>query len=169
MAFIRRKRRKGHPAPIGGVLAAVYPSREPEELQAIRVFGWWDRAVPPRVARNARPVRLAAGVLTVHTATAAWASDLDFLRPQLLASVQRYAPSARVKEIRIRVGKMPHIPQRREAPEVPEVQPLETLPEEIARALAAVPDDAVRDAVAAAAAVALAPRPPAQPGRRKRP
>jgi hypothetical protein len=169
MAWIRRKRRRGQPAPIGGVLAAVYPSREPEELMAIRVFGWWDKAVPPRVARNARPVRMHGGVLTVHTTTASWASDLDFLRPQLLASVQKHAPAAKVKEIRIKVGRLPDMPVRPPEPEKIEVVPLDVLPDEIARALAAVPDDAVRDAVAAAAAVALAPRPAPKAGRKNRP
>ena len=161
-----RKRRKGELAPLSRLLTRAYPTNEPEELKAIRVFGWWDKAVPPRVARNARPYRLYEGVLTVHTTTAAWASDLDFLRPQLLESVQRYAPNAKVREIRIRVGKLPDLPVR-PAPEEPEpIEPIAELPEEIARALAAVGDDSVRDAVAAAAKMALAPRPPRKPRKR---
>src|SRR5688572_18970909 len=166
---MRRKRRKAQPTPLGGVLSRVYPSREPEELEAIRVFGWWDRAVPPRVAKNARPVSLRGGILTVHAATSTWAADLDFLRPQLLTSVQRHAPSAKVTEIRIRVGRLPDLPARAPIPETVEIRPLEQLPDEIARALAAVPDDAVRDAIAAAAAISLAPRPPKRPGKRNRP
>lgn len=160
-----RKRRKGDLAPLSRLLTGAYPSNEPEELKAIRVFGWWDKAVPPRVAKNARPVRLWEGVLTVHTTTAAWASDLDFLRPQLLESVRRHAPNAKVREIRIRVGKLPDLPVRPPPEEPVTVEPIAELPDDLARALAAVGDDSIRDAVAAAAKVALAPRPPKKPRR----
>ena len=99
-----RDDRKGSPTGIAEVVRSVYPSREPEDVTAIRVFHWWRRAVSERIHRRARPVRLYAGILYVHTATSAWASELEYMKEQLLASVRKRAPEARVRGIHFRVG-----------------------------------------------------------------
>ena len=99
------------------------------------------------------------GVLYVHTATSAWAAELDPLREALLDSVQRHAPHAGVRDLRFRVGPLPPLPrrdQREPRPEPAEPTALVELPESLARALARVPDDALRDVIGAAATVSLA-------------
>ena len=151
------KKRSGGPTPLSSLVHAVYPSREPEEAQAIRVFAWWRRAVPPRVFARARPVKLSHGVLIVHTATSAWAAELDYLREQLLASVQKHAPNARVKALRFRVGALPEAPTpTRPDPPRRVTIPVRVLPEELARVLARIDDDALREAIGSAASVAMA-------------
>lgn len=138
------------------LVRAVYPSREPADAAAIRVFTWWRRAVPERVFMRARPVRLNQGVLWVHTATSAWASELEHLKEQLLASVQKHAPEARVRGLRFRVGPLPELPPSTR-PEPVRVSPVAvaTLPEELARALAGIDDDELREAIGHAASIAL--------------
>jgi len=148
---------------IGAVVARVYPSNEPEEARAMRVFGNWNRVVSERVLKNAVPVSLRAGVMTVHTATAAWANALSLESPQLLAKLRARVPDVTIARIAFRVGRMPVIPEQvaREKPTAP-VVPLSELPEELARELAHIADDGLRESVARAAAAWLATpvRPP---------
>ena len=112
--------------------------------------------MPERVCRNARPVRIERGVLIVHAATSVWAQELDLLKEDLLARLRRVAPKCGVRSLRIRVGRLPPSPPPvRVTRPRPPVIPATELPEALARELAGVGDDDVRDAVSAAAAVAL--------------
>lgn len=148
--------RGGSPRALADLLRAVYPSREPEDAAAIRVFTWWRRAVPARVFARAQPVRLSHGILYVNTATPAWALELDYLKPQLLASVQKHAPEARIRELRFKMGPLPEVPKgSRPERKRPEPVVVAALPETLARALASIDDDALREAISGAAAVSL--------------
>jgi hypothetical protein len=166
---VNDRKRGGTPSPLSQLVHAVYPAREPEEAQVIRVFAWWRRAVPARVFARARPVKLSHGVLLVHTATSAWATELDLLSEQLLASVQKHAPNAKVRALRFRVGSLPEAPvsTRPEPPRRAPI-PVRVLPEELARVLARIDDDALREAIGGAASVALSsartPSSPRSPG-----
>lgn len=151
-----RDRKKIEPQSVGKLLPKIYPSKEPEEIRAIRAFQWWEKAVPRRVLENARPAKMARGVLTIHVTTSVWAHELEMLKPQLLESLQKRAPEAGVRDLRMRVAPMPPLfegppRERRMTP----VVPLTELPEELARVLAAVGDDDVREAVAKAAGISL--------------
>lgn len=150
------RNRGGAPMPLSDLVRAVYPRREPEEAQAIRVFAWWRKAVPERVFQRARPVRLSHGVLVVHTATSAWASELDHLKEQLLASVQKHAPEAKVRALRFRPGPLPEV-SKTSRPEPPRRMPIpvRALPEELARVLVRIDDDELREAIGQAASLTL--------------
>ena len=149
-------RRGGNPRSLSELLRSVYPSREPDDAAAIRVFTWWRRAVPARVLARARPVRLSHGILYVNTASPAWALELDHLKEQLLASVQKHAPEARIRELRFRTGPLPEQPAgSRPARKRPDPVAVAALPENLARALAAIDDDTLREAISGAAAVSL--------------
>ena len=143
------------------MLDGVYPG-EPERRVMIRTFSWWDREVPRRVVEKARPVTIRNGTLVVHTASTAWAQELSFHERDLLASVQRAVPG--VKRIRIKVGPMPPPPPAPEPPPPPTI-PLDVaeLPAGVARALAHIGDDELRDVLTKAACTSLAP-----PGERPR-
>jgi hypothetical protein len=152
----RKDDRGGTPRSVAELLRTVYPSREPEDAAVIRVFTWWRRAVPARVFARARPVRLSHGILYVNTASPAWALELDHLKEQLLASVQKRAPEARIRELRFRTGPLPDVktgsrPDRKR----PEPVAVAALPDSLARALACIDDDDLREAISGAAAVTL--------------
>jgi hypothetical protein len=159
MGFGRKRKRASELAPLRDVVMHVYPSKEPEDVRAIRAFSWWERAVPARVADNARPVRLERGVLWIHAATTVWANELDFLKDDLVARLRQVAPESRVRSMRIRVGKLPPRPPRVDrAPPPTEVVPLIALPEDVARALASVGDDDLRRTIGDAARASLGER-----------
>ena len=147
------KWRKGSLRSIADILDGAYPGR-PEDRVLIRTFSWWDRAVSPRIVAVARPIKLSHGTLIIHTRSASWAQELSFHEEDLLRSVQESVPG--VKRLRIKVGPMPRAAQLPDPPK-PKVKllPLAELPGDIARALARVGDDRVRDAVTRAARTSL--------------
>ncbi len=151
----KRKWRNGSLRSLAVILDGDYPGRK-EDRTLIRTFSWWERAVSRRIAEVAQPVKLLHGTLLIHTRSSAWAQELSFHEEDLLASVREVTP--KVKRIRIRVGPMP--PRRRAPdPRPPKIEPLPAreLPGDVARALAHLGDDGLRDAVRLAACTSLAP------------
>ncbi len=124
--------------------------------------------MPPRIAKHARPVDLRRGTLIVHTKTTAWAQELSFHEADLLKAIRARIPA--VRRLRIRVGAMPPPPEPPK-PAPPKVTPLSVakLPGEVARALAHVADDRLRETLTQAACTSLAPVPKAPAKRRRRP
>lgn len=153
-------RRVGKLEKIGALVSKVYPSREPEELAVARAFGAWTKVVSQRVLQTARPIRLFNGVMTIHTATTAHADAMQYETERLLQQLQALAPEARIKAIRFKVGELPDLPppvkqQKKRKP----VVPVASLPENVAAAIATIPNEKIREAVALAAAVGLAADP----------
>ncbi|MGD8318788.1 MAG: DUF721 domain-containing protein [Myxococcales bacterium] len=149
------KRRKGKLESLSKLLKGVYPA--PDQLEAAKVFSWWSRSVPPRIVKHARPVRLSRGVLIVHVSSSVWANELHYLSEDLLARIQKAAPTSGIRRIRFQVGPLPDIPARAR-PDAPPPEPvrLASLPEELGRALSRVHDDDLRKAITEAATTSLA-------------
>lgn len=151
-----RRGKPGEPKTLSELVTAIYPSKEPDEVKAIRAFGFWDKAVPERVAANARPVALIRGTLVVHTATTVWAQELDLLAPELLASLKKLAPRSGVRRLKVKVGRLPPAaPGPKPQPPPPRAVPVAALPEELARELGRLGDDDVREAIGKAASMSL--------------
>ncbi len=148
-------RRKGSLQGISSLVSKVYPSGEPEEVQVIRLMGSWSKIVNRRVLHNARPVRFRHGVLTVHTATSAWADALSLEADDLLAKLRGRVSGLRIRRIAFRTGPLPPLPEQFHERKRPPLLPLEQLPEELARELAHVADDGLRDAIQTAARATL--------------
>jgi hypothetical protein len=153
---VRTRNRGGSPSKLAALIRSAYPSREPDEVLAIRAFHGWRRAVSQRTYVNARPVRLQSGTLTIHTATSAWCSELEFDKERLLIELKRHAPEARVRVLRFRVGPLPELSVgTRAARQQPAPVVVASLPETLARTLASIDDDDLREAIGAAASVGL--------------
>ncbi|HKP59169.1 MAG TPA: DUF721 domain-containing protein [Polyangiales bacterium] len=139
------------------LVGKVYPGRGKEELAAVRVFGVFMRVLSPRVVRNARPVRFVRGVLTVHTINSAWANSLQLESESVLARLRGKCPGVTITKLVFRSGPLPEaalpVPQD---PEPKKSVALEKLPEEVARELRHIHDDALREAVVRAALMGLA-------------
>jgi hypothetical protein len=99
---------------------------------------------------------LLEGILTVHATNHVWCNELELLKETLLDSVRRAAPGATVRALRFRVGPMPPT-ENRPPPRSALPTPLAicALPEDVARALASVHDDALREALIRAALSSL--------------
>ncbi|UJR78828.1 Hypothetical protein I5071_8610 [Sandaracinus amylolyticus] len=164
-----RRRRRGPQhgvASIAELMPRVYPSNEPDELRLVRTIAWWDRHVPPRVSRNARPTKLYRGTLMIHAVTSAWSQEISMLLPGWMQALARAVPGIDPTKVRVKVGPLPPKPPSKPVP--PPIAPLALtdLPDQVAASLITIADDQVRDAVARAAAQSLAPRTPRAPTRR---
>lgn len=156
-----RRRRRGPdrgPATLGELVTRVYPTNEPEDLRLVRAIAWWDRHVPPRITRSARPAKLYRGVLIIHCVTSAWSQELSMLLPRWLPALAAAVPGIDASKARLKVGALPPRPEPKPIP--PPIAPLALteLPDAVAASLITIADDDVRDAVARAAAQSLAPR-----------
>jgi hypothetical protein len=109
----------------------------------------WLRVVGLRIADRTKPIAIERATLIVHCASATWATELSMLRDPILARLQ--ALGFPVREVRFRVKPMappPRPPERRKTRAVP---PKVDLPEEVARAVALVPDLELAGIIAEAA------------------
>ena len=147
------RRRKAQLKPLSELIERACPPAL--EADTYRVFGWWNRSVPGRVARNAKPVSVYRGTLFVHTVSAVWANELEFMRNELLQSLRAELPNARVHDIRFRLGPLPDFTGPSPRRETTPVVAAQELPEALARALAHIADDGLRTTIARAAGASL--------------
>lgn len=68
----------------------------------------WPDIVGEQVARNSHPARIADGTLTIVTRSNAWCHQLSLLSEQALRAIAARLPKAGVKQLRFRVGRLPH-------------------------------------------------------------
>lgn len=151
MKAATQKKRGGKLSSLAELMHDVYPSREPSEVAAIRVFAAWSRAVSPRIYANARPVRVRDGTLIVHVTTSSWAQELQMMHGTLFDALRRAAPESRLRNIRFIVGALPDVPARPPSEPIKPVVPLGRIPEDIACSLAAIMDDDLRRVITEAA------------------
>ena len=80
----------------------VMSLRGPSRRSVGGLFGRWDEAVGEQVAQHVRPVKLDGGVLTVEVDDPAWATQVKFLSPMIIARLAEIA-GATVDQLQVRV------------------------------------------------------------------
>jgi predicted nucleic acid-binding Zn ribbon protein len=73
-------------------------------IQGWRAVDLWPDVVGPKVAARARAVSFRDGILTVSVESAAWMSELTYLRHRLVQELNRRLEGQVVREIRIQLG-----------------------------------------------------------------
>jgi hypothetical protein len=147
------------PEPIGDEVRRELRRYGPESGLA-DVVAAWPAAVGPAIAANAWPARIARDrTLHVATSSSAWAFELTQLADTVLARLQEHLPQDCPTSLRFAAGPLP------EAGNVSETSSSESVPKVDQEALAAgeriaegIGGDALREAVARAAAASLAAR-----------
>jgi hypothetical protein len=86
-------------ASLDGVVTSL---RGPSRKAVGGLFGRWNEAVGEQVAEHVRPVKLDGGVLTVEVDDPAWATQVKFLAPTIIARLAEVA-AARVDTLQVRV------------------------------------------------------------------
>lgn len=150
----RASRRKGGMAKLDELLPRIFPKAEPEDAILFRVMAFWERAMPHRMVKNARPVTLRKGVLTIHTTTSAWAQEVQLRVTEILERMSRGVPKARVVSMRAKAGPLPEriIPKPREELRV---VPIAKLPMALEVALENIEDVRLRAVLERAAKLSL--------------
>lgn len=149
---VQRRRRPRpllrRPEALEGILDRAGEARHSKRPAPIGAREWSD-AVGPRVASRALPVALDRGVLTVKVVTSSWAQELSLLEPVVVDELRKRGHA--VTRLRFRVGALP-LPERPvERSRFAKVPPPATLPVDLERAIAAIEDAALREAITAAA------------------
>jgi predicted nucleic acid-binding Zn ribbon protein len=92
------------PARVGQPLDRLLRNLGAPRARTVRsVFDDWEEVVGDSVAAQARPVSLRRGRLVVAVPDAAWATQLRFLEPQLLARLAEAFGDEEVTAIDVRV------------------------------------------------------------------
>lgn len=149
----KRGRRGRGPAGIGELVSRVLKN-EPDDAILFRVMAFWERVLPHRMVKNARPTALKKGVLYVAATTSAWAQEVSLRSTEILEKLRRGAPRASLASMRVRAGRLPEriVPP----PRVERVVvPLTKLPDVLAVPLENMTDDKLRAAFDAAIRTSL--------------
>jgi len=80
-----------------GLLARCNLDRVVKEQQAVAV---WPAVVGEKIAPHTRPVSVEAGLLVVAVDSPGWATQLTFLKPQILTKLQRRVGKGMVTDLR---------------------------------------------------------------------
>jgi predicted nucleic acid-binding Zn ribbon protein len=101
-------RRRG-PRPIASALEGIAKDASPPTVLA-RVQASWSDVVGAAVAAEAQPVGERDGTVTIACRSAAWASELDLLGPELIAKLNdtlKGPDGGPVSRLRTKVAKLP--------------------------------------------------------------
>ena len=65
------------------------------------LFANWESIVGAEIAEHTEPIAILEGVLTIRTSSTAWATQLNLISNDVLASLQASAPGALVEKLSI--------------------------------------------------------------------
>ena len=65
------------------------------------LFANWEKLVGAEIAEHTEPIAILDGVLTIKTSSTAWATQLNLISNDVLASLQASAPGALVEKLSI--------------------------------------------------------------------
>ena len=71
-----------------------------QKLREQEVFEFWDKAVGERIAKVARPVRIAKGTLFVSVQSGVWRNELSMRRGEIQARLNEIVNEDIVKDIK---------------------------------------------------------------------
>lgn len=90
------------PQPLGALVDRLFRARQWQEPAArASVLGDWERIVGPDIAAHCVPVRIRDTELLLQAESTAWATQLRFLAPKLLARIQAEVGAAVVRRISV--------------------------------------------------------------------
>jgi hypothetical protein len=100
-----KRSRLPRPVPVQEVVRGILSPGDRDGLelrQQIRRV--WEAVVPSGLTEQARLVDLRRRELWVEVSASPWAQELQFLKPKILAALDRALGPGKVKDLRVRVG-----------------------------------------------------------------
>ena len=90
------------PQLISDVLKNLIQDREWQSgIAEGNLFANWENIVGAEIAEHTEPIAILEGVLTIRTSSTAWATQLNLISHDVLASLQASAPGALVEKLSI--------------------------------------------------------------------
>jgi hypothetical protein len=146
-----RRRRQKDLLKLGDVLNKALKRREVfvpfEDRKLLEV---WGQSVGPQIATRTHPENIRRGTLFVKVSTSVWMQELQFMKKEIIARMNRLYGQETVQNIRFVIGEIPALPvvkQSREkpAPALDTTRLTDDDREEISSTLDAVGDEELRD------------------------
>lgn len=75
-------------------------------LSEYRVFGLWEKAVGPVIARHAQPQAVRGKKLTLVVDSPAWMQQLSLLKPEIMEKVNSTLGKKTINDITLRLGEV---------------------------------------------------------------
>jgi hypothetical protein len=93
------------PAAVGDVLALLLRGTPAEQrLKEGEIWLVWEHAVGSRIASHAQPAAFRDGTLTLDVDSAPWMQQLNFMKKELIAKVNKQLDRELVKDIYLKAG-----------------------------------------------------------------
>ena len=100
-ATVERTATPGDPALISDVLTNLVSDRQWESgLAEGNLFAQWEKIVGSDIATHTTPISILDGVLLIQCSSTAWATQLQSVHDQLVATISSSAPGALVESLR---------------------------------------------------------------------
>ena len=100
-----RSRGASGPQSIGRIVSRLLSlTGYDREQVADQMLSAWKAALPPTLAAHSRPGLVRRGVLEVFVTHSAIVQELAFLKPAVLASLQKQLPAAGITDFRCRLS-----------------------------------------------------------------
>jgi predicted nucleic acid-binding Zn ribbon protein len=96
-----RSATRGDPTLISDVLTNLVSDRQWESgLAEGNLFAQWEKIVGSDIATHATPISILDGVLLIQCSSTAWATQLQSVHDQLVATISSSAPGALVESLK---------------------------------------------------------------------
>jgi hypothetical protein len=93
------------PLPVENIMERMFSDSPIEQrLRESRIWVVWDEAVGKNIAAKARPETFRDGVLTVAVCAAPWLQQLNFMKRDIVAAVNRAVGTPLVNDIFLKAG-----------------------------------------------------------------
>lgn len=100
-AAVERSATPGDPTLISDVLTNLVSDRQWESgLAEGNLFAQWEKIVGSDIATHTTPISILDGVLLIQCSSTAWATQLQSVHDQLVATISSSAPGALVESLR---------------------------------------------------------------------
>jgi predicted nucleic acid-binding Zn ribbon protein len=64
----------------------------------------WQKTIGPPIADNAKPYAIKGSLLLVHVSSSAWMHQLQYLKNELLDSINQEIADGRIEDIKFKIG-----------------------------------------------------------------
>ncbi len=101
LSVAERAATPGDPTLISDVLTNLVSDRQWESgLAEGNLFAQWEKIVGSDIAKHTTPISILEGVLLIQCSSTAWATQLQSVHDQLVATISSSAPGALVESLR---------------------------------------------------------------------
>ena len=99
--IVEERSKPGDPTLISDVLTNLVSDRQWESgLAEGNLFAQWEKIVGSDIATHTTPISILEGVLLIQCSSTAWATQLQSVHDQLVATISSSAPGALVESLR---------------------------------------------------------------------